>query len=202
MTKEQFITLGLTEEQATKAAAASQEELKTYIPKHRFDEVNEENKTLKTTVKENATQLETLKNSVGDNETLKTTIATLQADNKKKDDDYQSTLKDLKITNAIKLAIAGKVQDENIVSGLIDKAKLLLGDDGKVTGLDEQLKTLKESKAFLFKEAKPADPNEPKPGFHVGSDGKGSDPEPTKPNSLFGAVAAHFNQQAASSQTK
>ena len=34
--KEQFIALGLTEEQATKAAAASQEELKTYIPKHRF----------------------------------------------------------------------------------------------------------------------------------------------------------------------
>lgn len=202
MTKEQFIALGLTEEQATKAAEASKEELKTYIPKTRFDEVNEDNKNLKATVKENATQLETLKNSAGDNEALKKQIETLQADNKKKDDDYQTKLKDLQLSNAIKLAIAGKVQDENIVSGLFDKSKLILGGDGKVTGLDEQLKDLKESKAFLFKEEKPADTNKLKPGFHVGSDGKGSDQQQTKPASLFGAVEAHFSQQAASSQTK
>lgn len=202
MTKEQFIALGLTVEQATKAAEASKEELKTYIPKTRFDEVNEDNKNLKATVKENATQLETLKNSAGDNEALKKQIETLQADNKKKDDDYQAKLKDLQLSNAIKLAIAGKVQEENIVSGLFDKSKLILGDDGKVTGLDEQLKDLKESKAFLFKEEKPADTNEPKPGFHVGSDGKGSDQQQTKPASLFGAVEAHFKQQGLNTQNQ
>lgn len=202
MTKEQFIALGLTEEQAKKAAETSTEELKTYIPKHRFDEVNEENKNLKTTVKENATQLETLKGSVGDNEALKTQIAALQADNQKKDQEYQTKLKDLQLTNAIKLAVAGKVQDEDIVSNLIDKSKLILGDDGKVTGLDEQLKGLKESKAFLFKEEKPADPNEPKPGFKVGADGKGVEQQPTKPTSLYNAVAAHFQQQGLNSQNQ
>ena len=34
---------------------------------------------------------------------------------------------------------------------LFDKSKLILGDDGKVTGLEEQLKGIQESKAFLFK---------------------------------------------------
>lgn len=40
MKKKQFVLLGLTEELATRAAAASAEELKEYIPKVRFNEVN------------------------------------------------------------------------------------------------------------------------------------------------------------------
>lgn len=194
MTKEQFIALGLTEEQAKKAADASTEELKGYVEKQKFDTVSEENKNLKTSVKENATQLENLKKSAGDNEELKTQIQTLQDDNKKKDEEYQNQLKDLQLSNAIKLAVSGKVQDEDIVSNLIDKTKLILGDDGKVTGLDEQLKGLKESKAFLFKE-EDTTKTDPKPGFHLGTDGKGTEQQPGKPTSLFGAVAAHFQQQ-------
>jgi hypothetical protein len=200
MTKEQFIALGLTEEQAKKAAEASTEELKSYVEKQKFDTVSEENKNLKTTVKENATQLETLKNSTGDNEALKTQIAILQADNATKEQEYQTQLKDLQLSNAIKLSVAGKVQDEDIVSGLIDKTKLILGDDGKVTGLDEQLKGLKESKGFLFKEdTTTTTKTDPLPGFHIGGDGK-SKTETAKPTNLFGAVAAHF--QNASNLTK
>ena len=41
MKKEDFLKLGLTEELAVKAAEASTEELKGFIPKNRFDEVNE-----------------------------------------------------------------------------------------------------------------------------------------------------------------
>lgn len=188
MTKEQFIALGLTEEQATKAAEASQEELKTYIPKHRFDEVNEENKTLKTSVKENATQLETLKKSAGDNAELQKQIETLQSDNKKKEQTYQTQLKDLQISNAIKLAIADKAQDADLVSGLFDKSKLILGDDGKVTGLDEQLKGLQESKAFLFKQAENTQQTKQnQPGFKIGADGagKGGDVN-TQLSAIFG----------------
>lgn len=164
MTKEQFIALGLTEDQATKAAAESATELKTYIPKHRFDEVNEEVKTLKGTVKENETALETLKKSTGDAATLAKQIEDLQKDNKSKDEQYQKDLKELKLTNAIKLAITGKAQDEDLVAGLFDKTKLILGDDGKITGLDEQLKVLQESKKFLFKEDQQQQQQQ-KPGF-------------------------------------
>ena len=171
MTKEQLIALGLTEEQATKAAEASAEELKGFIPKSRFDEVNEANKQLKTTAKEHEAQLETLKKSAGDNAELQKQITTLQADNTKKDQDYQTQIKDMTLSNAIKTAISGKVHDEDVAAGLFDKSKLILGDDGKVTGLDEQLKGLQESKAYLFKPADNTQQQQQIPGFKFGADG-------------------------------
>ena len=45
MTKEQLLEMGLSEEQADKVLAAHKEELKGYIPKARFDEVNNAKKT-------------------------------------------------------------------------------------------------------------------------------------------------------------
>ena len=44
MKKEEFVALGISAELAEKAASASAEELKGYVPKSRFDEVNEEKK--------------------------------------------------------------------------------------------------------------------------------------------------------------
>lgn len=152
MTKEQFIAIGLTEELATKAAEESKKELDTYIPKSRFDEVNIAKKKAETDLKERDTQLENLKKSSGDSEALKVEIQKLQDENKTATAKYQADLKDMQLSSAIKLALSGKAQDENLVAGLFDKSKLILGDDGKITGLDEQLKGLQESKAFLFKQ--------------------------------------------------
>lgn len=122
-----------------------------YVEKTKFDEVKQAKKQLETDVKERNTQLETLKKSAGDNATLKQQIEQLQNDNKKKDEEYQAELKDLKLTNAIKLAITDSAQDIDLVAGLIDKSKLILSEDGKITGLDEQVNGLKENKSFLFK---------------------------------------------------
>lgn len=122
-----------------------------YVEKTKFDEVKQAKKQLETDVKDRDTQLENLKKSAGDNATLKQQIEQLQNDNKKKDEEYQAELKDLKLTNAIKLAITDSAQDIDLVTGLIDKSKLILSEDGKVTGLDEQVTGLKESKSFLFK---------------------------------------------------
>ena len=47
-----------------------------------------------------------------------------------------------------------------------------MSDDGKVTGLEEQLKVIKESKSFLFKEEKNLDNKNNQqipPGFIFGS---------------------------------
>ena len=122
-----------------------------YIEKSKFDEVKQAKKQLETDIKDRNTQLEDLKKSAGDNAALKQQIEQLQNDNKKKDEEYQAELKDLKLTNAIKLAITDSAQDVDLVSGLIDKSKLILSDDGKITGLDEQINGLKEGKSFLFK---------------------------------------------------
>lgn len=153
MTKEQLIAMGLDETLAQKVAAASAEEFKGYVTKERFNEVNQAKKDLEGQVSERDKQLETIKKSTGDIEGLKTKIEELQTANKASATEYETKLKDLQFSNAIKLAIADKAQDVDLVAGLFDKSKLILGDDGKITGLDEQVKTLQESKAFLFKTA-------------------------------------------------
>lgn len=151
MTKEEFIALGLTEEQATKAATASAEELKGFIPKARFDEVNTAKKTAEDAIKERDKQLEDLKKSSGDAEALKQQIAQLQADNQTAKDKYEVEAKELKLTTALKLSLSGKVHDPDIVSNLLDKTKIELDDNGNVkAGLDDQIKGLQASKAFLF----------------------------------------------------
>lgn len=161
MTIEEFVAqkLGVADDKKVAAVKDIKEFLDgSYVPKTRFNEVNEAKKALETTVADRDKQLEQLKASKGDKEALEAQIKKLQDDNKAARSEQDAKIKDLQISNAIKLAIADKAQDADIVSRLIDKTKLILGEDGKVTGLDDQVKALTESKPFLFKPAggKPA----------------------------------------------
>lgn len=122
-----------------------------FVSKADFNTKNEMVKTLEQTVKDRDGQLETLKNSKEDTETLKAAIETLQKENQANEEKYQADIKAMKLDSAIKLAIAGKVHDEELVSGLFNKGTLIVGDDGNIIGLDEQLKGLQKDKAFLFK---------------------------------------------------
>lgn len=128
-----------------------------YVAKDTYDQTEQQRKQLETSVNDYKTQLEALKTTAGDNAALTQQITDFQNQIKQKDLDHQKEITDLKLTNAIKLAISASAQDSDLVAGLVDRNKLILGDDGKVTGLDEQVKALKESKPFLFKaEQKPA----------------------------------------------
>ena len=163
--EELFAELGIAadkKEAAKKALTAFLDG--AYVPKSRFNEVNEEKKTLTATVADRDKQLETLKKSTGDLDALKNQIKSLQDANKKAQEEADAKMKELRINDAIKLAIVDKAQDVDIVSGLFDKDKLILGDDGKITGFDEQLKELQKNKAFLFKQAGPNPKYDPKGG--------------------------------------
>lgn len=167
---------------------------KNAVPKDVYNALADTKKKLETDLQARDQQLEELKKTAGASEDLKKQIEQLQADNKKKDEEYQAQLKDLTLTNAIKLAVAGKVHDEDLVAGLIDKEKLVIDGD-RVVGLEDQLKSLQESKAFLFK---PADGDDKKPGFQpkVGSDGKGTDKATDEVLAqIFGNVPAGGGQQ-------
>lgn len=121
------------------------------VPKADFNTASEAKKKLEEDIKDRDRQLEDLKKEGGDAKELQEKIKTLQEQNKEAKNKYEADIRELKLTNAIKVALAGKAQDEDIVAGLINREKLLLGDDGKVTGLEEQVQELQKSKAFLFK---------------------------------------------------
>ncbi len=167
MKKAEFMALGISEELAAKAEEASEKELEGYVEKNKLDEAKKENQTLQQSVKDWDKQLEDLKKASGDNEELKKQIETLQGENKAAKEKYDAEMKELKLTTAIKLAVAGKVHDEDIAAGLFDRSKLILSDDGKVTGLEEQLKSIQKEKAFLFKDTQPAGggTGKPKPPY-------------------------------------
>ena len=153
MKKEEFTALGISEELAAKAEAASLKELENYVPKGDLDTANAEKEQLKKDVSERDKQLENLKTASGDGEELKKQIEKLQEENKAAKKQHDEEMKELRLTTAIKLAVAGKVHDEDIVAGLFDRSKLALADDGSVAGLEGQLEAIRKGKAFLFKDA-------------------------------------------------
>lgn len=150
--EELFETLGIVKDKQAEARKSLNAFLDgAYVPKSRFNEVNEAKKALESTVSDRDKQLETLKNSRGDVDALKEKIKALQAENKKSVEEAKAKMDDLRLNDAIKMAILNKAQDVDIVSSLFDKTKLILGEDGKVAGLDEQLQALEKGKPFLFK---------------------------------------------------
>lgn len=125
------------------AALANNTKEPLYIAKSQFDQVN-------TQAGELNKQLEELKKAAKGNDEPTKTIEDLQ----KKNGEWEGKYKDGMLVNAVKLAaIKANAKDAGDVLSLIDKSKLSLKDDNTVEGLDDQLKTLKESKGYLFGEA-------------------------------------------------
>lgn len=151
--------LNLSSEQITAVTKEVESKYKGYVPEGKITELKEANKQLAADIKDRDKQLTELKKSAGDNEELKKQIEKLETDNKQKDTDYQAKVRDLSVNSAIKLALAGKAHDTDLIAGLLDKTKIEVNEDGTIkAGLEDQLKGLQESKPFLFVEEK-------KPGF-------------------------------------
>lgn len=159
MKREELAALGLTDDQATAVINAYSEALKGYVPKTRLDEVIEERNGLRDQVAERDKQIKTLGESAGDNQALKDQVAQLQADNQKAADEYAANIAQIRLDNAVELALAGaKAKNAKAVRALLDLSKSKVGEDGKVEGLDAQIKAIQKSDAYLFDSGEPAQP--------------------------------------------
>ena len=163
MNKEELMKLGLSEEQTEKVLSVNAEQLKGFIPKSRFDEVNNTKKQLEKDLKDRDVQLENLKNSSGDVETMKQTIENLQRDNKAAKDNFEAELAKFKLESAIDTTLLGSnVINTRAVKALLDMDKIKLDGDVLI-GINEQIEALKnaEDSKMLFKvtETKQKEPN-------------------------------------------
>ena len=93
--------------------------------------------------------------------------------------------------NAYKLEVeiskafsAAGIADEVSVKANLNMDNIKLGDDGKLEGLEEQLKALKESKPFLF--------TEPQKKLNLGGSTQGV--RVTKAKGLGAALAEHYSK--------
>ena len=157
LTKEQLIALGAPEELATKIAGESAKELAGYVEKSKYSEIEIVKNQLEEGNKTLTKQLEEIKKSTGDNAELKKQIEEMQTANKAKEKEYADSIAKLKLDNAVDLALLGAgAKNSKAVKALLSLEKAVIGDDGKVVGLDEQLKTLMkaEDSSFLFDKQK------------------------------------------------
>lgn len=107
-----------------------------YVPKSELDEANEKLKNAEDDAKANA-------------EKYKDFDAQLQAAKNEGTDALNAYKRENAITQKL---VAANVRDEVSVRANLDLESVALGEDGNLTGLDDQLAGLKTSKPYLFNE--------------------------------------------------
>ena len=158
MKLEDFISLGLDEPSAHRCELASSQELKAFIPKSRFDEVNQEKKKLEADIISRDETIDSLSSSSHEVTALHQTINSLTQEIKLLGDTHATQLALLKIDAAINLAIACvKGKNSKAIKSLLDLERLSLSEDGVVVGLSEQLDVLINApdSSFLFDSQSP-----------------------------------------------
>lgn len=156
MTKEELKELGLEDEAITTI-------FKNFVPKGQFNKVNDENKAMKEDIK-------ALKENSENSAELKEAMTKLQKDAKEREEAYTKEVEQLKLDNALTLAIKNAgAKGEKAMRAYLDLEKIKL-EDGKLVGAEEQIEALKTAEAWLFTNntpqvegVKPATPPADKP---------------------------------------
>lgn len=150
MTKEQLQALNLTDEQIN---AIIEDYGKNYVSKAQFNEKNDAYKQAKQEIENLTNDISTLSEANKANEALQSQIKELQDAATKREADYNENIKNMKIDTAITKALSKSgAMNETILTGLLDRTKIAIGEDNTITGIQEQIVALKESDPYLFKQ--------------------------------------------------
>ena len=165
MTKDELKELGLTDEQI---AAVVEDYGKNYVAKSQFNQKNEELKQVKGEVDTLKGDIDALKKSNKDNEELTAQIDKLKADYKAREEEYNASIKQMKIDSIVDRALSGaKAKNNKAVRALLNLDGVEVEGD-TIKGLEEQINAVKENNAYLFGASVPTSPT---PGVPSGSNG-------------------------------
>lgn len=171
MKKNEIVALGVPEEVAEKVLELAKADIDgNYVPKSRFDDVNEAKKNAEALVKERDSQLEELKKSASNSEELQRQIEELQTANKEAKKEYEKSVNQMRIDHAVEKAIAeANGKNPKAIKALLNLENAKLAEDGSVEGLADQIKALTdaEDSSFLFGSKSPK-------GFNPADNGAGA----------------------------
>lgn len=129
-----------------------------FITKSKFNEVNEAKKLADKALEEANKTLEDLKKNANLTDEYKKQIEDLKTANSKAQDDFKAQLKQIKLDTAIDSALtSAKAKNNKAVRALLDSSKIVLGDDGTVSGIKEQLEAIAKENDFLFESSTDGD---------------------------------------------
>lgn len=147
--KETLQKLGLNEEQIQGVMAERGKELNKQ--KEKLTEVETEANSLREQLQEREKDINSLKKNNADNEELTKQLDEIKTKYKEAETQREAEIQQFKLNSAVDAQLAGiNARDADVVKRLVDMDKVKLGDDGKVEGLDDQIKQLQTDKAFLF----------------------------------------------------
>lgn len=124
-----------------------------WIPKTKYNELNEAKKVSDKALEGANATLKDLQAKAGLSDEYKAQISKLTEENAKAQEAFKAQISKMKMDTAIDSALSGaKAKNLKATRALLDESKLLLADDGTVTGLNEQIEALKKDNGFLFGE--------------------------------------------------
>ena len=116
----------------------------------RYNKLQEQKKQLEEASKNYEKQLKELSKNNQDNEELKKQLEQLQLSNKELQEKHSKELYERDFNYALDKGLSSvKAKDINDIKMFIDIEKLKY-QDGKIEGLEEQIKSLEETKSYLF----------------------------------------------------
>lgn len=128
-----------------------------YVSKEKYLTMESQVKNLTSQLTDRDGQLKKLMASAGNNEELKTQIEKLQNDNKTAKTTYEKQLSDIKLNFAVDSALLkANALDPELVKVKLKTENIKLNEDGTVTGLSEQIDSVKKDFGFLFGDDKKA----------------------------------------------
>ena len=154
-----------------------------FVPKSRLDGVLGQLRTANETITQQAEDIAKVAQLTKDNTAAQTTIANLQ----KQLGDSQQAMQKLSVTTAVAAAAEklGFILPAEDLVGFLDIDKLKVNTDGTVTGVEEALNNLKQTKPYLAKAGDGSGDNDSDNGTGSGGAAGGTG-DPGKPNN--GAV--------------
>lgn len=172
MKREFLKKMELTDEQIDAIMAENGKDVNSL--KEQVNSLTTEKDGLQSQLTERDTQLKDLKGKVKDSDELTAEIDKLQKANKEAKEKYDADLTAQQKSFLVDKALTNAgARNSKAVSSLLDLDSVEV-KDGQLTGLDDQLKALRESDGYMFKEdPQPSDP-QPQGGVQI----TGGQPKP------------------------